>query len=232
MESTYKPIFLVKGSNHSSSVSVAKVPRSYIPRSITPPPSMPKSEKKSESEENGTKPQIRASSIPRPRAVISSPDNDQILGSKIKLRSQRPLTSKNHHLTQSKQSEGKCTQMSTTSGIKNHDLAHSRKSERKCTGMSTTSTLKYHDLAQSRQVEGKCTGPSTTSALKNNDLAQRRQSGGRCTRTSTIIKKPLKEDEYKEIKHVIDVKAKKESTVDVRVPKTNISRAKPCFTIT
>lgn len=122
--------------------------------------------------------------------------------------------------------------MSTTSGIKNHDLAHSRKSERKCTGMSTTSTLKYHDLAQSRQVEGKCTGPSTTSALKNNDLAQRRQSGGRCTRTSTIIKKPLKEDEYKEIKHVIDVKAKKESTVDVRVPKTNISRAKPCFTIT
>lgn len=198
----------VEGVKRSSSVSVAKVPRSYIPRSITPPPSLPKSAKKSELEADGNKPHIRASSIPRPRAVISSPDNDQILGSKNKIRFQRQTPSKNH------------------------DFAQRRQLEERCSRTSTTSALKNHDLNLRRQSEGRCTRTTTTSKLKNNDLAQSRQSEGRCISTSTTSKKPLKRGEHKEMTHVSAVKAEKGSSLHVRVPITNITKAKPCFMVT
>ncbi|KNA05518.1 hypothetical protein SOVF_189590, partial [Spinacia oleracea] len=197
----------------SSTLSVAKVPRSYIPRSITPPPSLSKHTKKAESEDNGIKPHIRASSIPRPRAVISSPDNDQILGCKNEMRFQRPAM-KTHVLGQRRKSEEWCTRTITKSALKNHNLAHSKHSEGSCTRTSTSSTLKTHDLAHIRQSEG------------------------RCTRTSTTSKKPLKRGECncncncKEMTHASDVKAEKGSAIHVRVPITNITKAKPCFMIT
>uniref|UniRef100_A0A7C9CZL4 Uncharacterized protein n=1 Tax=Opuntia streptacantha TaxID=393608 RepID=A0A7C9CZL4_OPUST len=57
-------------------LSVAKVPRSYIPRSVTPPPSLPKAAKKSgQQTEGNVKSRASSSSIPRPRAVMSSPGN-------------------------------------------------------------------------------------------------------------------------------------------------------------
>ena len=87
-------------------LSVVKVPRSYIPRSITPPPSLPKgwsllfcvvaftalleipvsltmvtcaqltaAKKSGQQTEDNVKSRTRASSIPRPRAVMSSPGN-------------------------------------------------------------------------------------------------------------------------------------------------------------
>ncbi|KAL2923006.1 ABC transporter G family member 53 [Bienertia sinuspersici] len=136
--------------------------------------------KKSESEPEDTKPHIRASSIPRPRAVVSSPDNDQLFGNQ-KLKLQRPSSaSKRHNLLQSRQLEGRYTQMSTTS--------------------------KKHLLAQSKQSEGHCTRTNATAS-----------------------KKPLRNNKYEETAHKSDVKAKKGSAVDVRVPITNITKAKPCF---
>lgn len=74
-----------QSSRHFSSTdesleSVVRIPRSYVP--MSPPPSFHSSkeetnEKMTDGEENG-----RTTSAPRPRAVLSSPDNDKIILSK------------------------------------------------------------------------------------------------------------------------------------------------------
>uniref|UniRef100_A0A803LS46 Uncharacterized protein n=1 Tax=Chenopodium quinoa TaxID=63459 RepID=A0A803LS46_CHEQI len=176
--------------------------------------------KKSDTEEDDIKPHIRASSIPRPRAVISSPDNDQILGSKYQKRSQ------------SRQLEGKCTRMSHTSALKNYNLPQRRQTGGKCTQTSTTSTLKTHNQAQNRQSDGRYGVISTTSTLKAHNLAQTKQSEGKCTQMSTRSKKPLNRGEYKEMTTISDMKAEEGSAIQVRVPVANITKAKPCFMIT
>lgn len=119
-------------------LSAAKVPRSYIPRSITPPPSLPKAAKKSgQQTEDNVKSRTRASSIPRPRAVMSSPDNDQILGNRDKTRLKRPSTLKNRNtapcrpLAQSRSSPSTITvrkPLKTTADSK--ETAHTSSSDR------------------------------------------------------------------------------------------------------
>ncbi|KAK9725584.1 hypothetical protein RND81_05G154900 [Saponaria officinalis] len=95
-----------KGNNQASPL-VAKVPNLQIQRSITPPNVLPKAKKKSELNSDETV-KIRASSIPRPRAVVSSPDNDQLLASKNRTRIERPSGLKSHN-----SSEGKRTPTNT-----------------------------------------------------------------------------------------------------------------------
>ncbi|PQQ16253.1 uncharacterized protein Pyn_00829 [Prunus yedoensis var. nudiflora] len=45
-----------------------------------------------------SKQNIRASSIPRPRAVLSSPENDMVIGNKNRIKAERPSALKNHNL--------------------------------------------------------------------------------------------------------------------------------------
>ncbi|CAJ1976537.1 unnamed protein product [Sphenostylis stenocarpa] len=90
--------------------SVVKVPKCYVPH--VPIPRVPVTEEDSGdfssasdssvttgSEKNGStdenKVNIRASSIPPPRAVISSPDNDIIIGNRNKIKDGRLSASKN-----------------------------------------------------------------------------------------------------------------------------------------
>lgn len=152
-------------------LSVAKVPRSYFPRSITPP-ALPKAARNSNKQaENNGKQHIRASSIPRPRAVISSPDNDQILGNRIKMRLERPSAMRNQNTAR------RCIH-----------LAQSKPSDHR-SPPSTTTLRKPNSKAA---VESKVTTQKT-------DIANKGNNG---------------------------------SAVDIRVPRANILKAKPCFTIT
>ncbi|XP_058101452.1 uncharacterized protein LOC131245780 isoform X2 [Magnolia sinica] len=69
----------------------ARIPKSYVP--ITPMPSVAASKgtarplkgKNNKEIDADSKTNIRASSVPRPRAVLSSPDNDGMIGSRNKL---------------------------------------------------------------------------------------------------------------------------------------------------
>nr|XP_047977101.1 uncharacterized protein LOC125219229 [Salvia hispanica] len=78
--------------NHSSSSDdssrpVVRVPQSYVP--LSPPPSFYRSKeetnKKNADVKDGQK-SLRATSAPRPRAVLSSPDNDEIIGQRTPTR--------------------------------------------------------------------------------------------------------------------------------------------------
>ncbi|CAO2831996.1 unnamed protein product [Amaranthus hypochondriacus] len=176
-----------------SAVSVARIPRSYIPRSITPPPSLPTSAaNKSELEQDGRKPRIRASSIPRPRAVISSPDNDQILRTKNKMRLQRPSAMSIPTLAQSRQLEGRSTRTSTTK-------------------------------KPLKSIESKAT-------THTNDAKEKKGSSSSKVSISNVSK--AKPGENKVATRANDVKEKNVSTLHVRVPVSDISKAKPCFMVT
>ncbi|KAK6914148.1 hypothetical protein RJ641_021469, partial [Dillenia turbinata] len=64
----------------------ARVPKSYVPGAVVPMLSISSSEgrKNDNNFDDEDKPKIRASPIPRPRAVVSSPDNDGVIGNKNK----------------------------------------------------------------------------------------------------------------------------------------------------
>ncbi|XP_074307098.1 uncharacterized protein LOC141642261 isoform X2 [Silene latifolia] len=151
-----------KGSKQASSLSVAKVPKLHIPRSVTPTPALPKAQVKSELESDDTHiKHSRASSIPRPRAVISSPDNDELLGSKNRTRTQR------------------------LSGLKSRNVSEGIRTERRLTPLST-----------------------------NRNALRRVEETKKAARTS-------------------NAETKKEQTFDIiRVPRANIVKAKPCFSVT
>ncbi|KAH9620951.1 hypothetical protein KSS87_010700 [Heliosperma pusillum] len=151
-----------KGSKQASSLSVAKVPKLHTPTSITPPHALPKAQVKSELESDDTnRKHNRASSIPRPRAVISSPDNDELLGSKNRTRIQR------------------------LSGLKSRNLSESLRTECR---LAPTSTGR--------------------NALK-------------------------RVEETKKAARTSNAETKKEQTFDIiRVPRANIVKAKPCFSVT
>ncbi|XP_058770833.1 uncharacterized protein LOC131644367 [Vicia villosa] len=57
---------------------------------------------------------IRASSIPRPRAVISSPENDLLIGNRNKIGNGRPSTPKNSNVSPNRHSLAQCK-------VKSHD---------------------------------------------------------------------------------------------------------------
>ncbi|XP_024194909.1 uncharacterized protein LOC112198095 isoform X2 [Rosa chinensis] len=85
-----------------SPATVAKVPKSYVPRVVMPSISVAEGAKKANKIEEMNKQNIRASSIPPPRAVLSSPDNDTVIGNKNRIKAQRPSALKNHSLVQNR----------------------------------------------------------------------------------------------------------------------------------
>lgn len=54
------------------------------------------------------KPNIRAGSILRPRAVLSSPDNDAVIGNKNRLKGERPAALRNHDTVPNRHAKAKC----------------------------------------------------------------------------------------------------------------------------
>ncbi|GAB2233192.1 hypothetical protein Droror1_Dr00002410, partial [Drosera rotundifolia] len=73
---------VVKEHKHYSPHVIARIPTSYVPTSVKTPTSTGTGNEDKDGEED--KPNIRASSIPRPRAILSSPDNDGMTGSNNK----------------------------------------------------------------------------------------------------------------------------------------------------
>ncbi|KAH9764066.1 hypothetical protein KPL70_001395 [Citrus sinensis] len=59
------------------------------------------------------KPNIRAGSILRPRAVLSSPDNDAVIGNKNRLKGERPAALRNHDMVSNRHAKAKCKASST-----------------------------------------------------------------------------------------------------------------------
>ncbi|XP_010533149.1 PREDICTED: uncharacterized protein LOC104808976 [Tarenaya hassleriana] len=75
------PRFSVDQEDENPRISVPKIPKIYIPSVIIPPASMSKEIGKIHREVNGeVKSNTKSSPILRPRAVISSPDNDEMIG--------------------------------------------------------------------------------------------------------------------------------------------------------
>ncbi|KAH8495553.1 hypothetical protein H0E87_018647 [Populus deltoides] len=99
LQDSYVP---VKGHQDVSPPIAARIPKSYVPNVIMPKVSVSEeAEKKSNSTEEDRL-NIRASSIPRPRAVLSSPDNDAVIGSNNRTKVARPTASKNNKLMESR----------------------------------------------------------------------------------------------------------------------------------
>ncbi|XP_039057796.1 uncharacterized protein LOC120201210 [Hibiscus syriacus] len=90
--------FPVKTHEDVSPMPTARIPKSYVPQvekhSDTSSEGSVKSKTKSEEEE--ARPNIRVSSTPRPRAIISSPDNDAVIGYKNKIEGRQRRVSKDH----------------------------------------------------------------------------------------------------------------------------------------
>ncbi|KAG8658517.1 hypothetical protein MANES_03G158800v8 [Manihot esculenta] len=83
----------------------ARIPETYVPKVL--PPTLIESaseelDKKSNSDEED-RPNIRASAVPRPRAVVSSP----VIGNKNRVKAVRPSALMNHHSVQSRHAQCK-----------------------------------------------------------------------------------------------------------------------------
>ncbi|OMO95340.1 hypothetical protein COLO4_15964 [Corchorus olitorius] len=86
-------------------VAPAKIPKAYVAEEEKPSDSKSeeaeKNKKKSDEED---RPNIRVNSTPRPRAVISSPDNDAVIGHKNRIKEEdrkalKNCTVQNRHTT-------------------------------------------------------------------------------------------------------------------------------------
>ncbi|XP_060671236.1 uncharacterized protein LOC132803348 [Ziziphus jujuba] len=74
-----------------------------MPSVAIPTISVPeKAEKKNEKFEEDNQQNIGASSIPRPRAVLSSPNNDVVIGNKNRVKTERPSVLKNRKTIQNR----------------------------------------------------------------------------------------------------------------------------------
>ncbi|XP_039063680.1 uncharacterized protein LOC120208463 isoform X2 [Hibiscus syriacus] len=96
--------FLVKRHEDVSQMSTARIPKSYLPEvekhSDSSSEGSANGKIKAETEEEEARPNIRVSSTPRPRAVISSPDNDAVIGYKNKIEGRQRTGLKNHNTVQ------------------------------------------------------------------------------------------------------------------------------------
>ncbi|KAK8623827.1 hypothetical protein V6N13_065190 [Hibiscus sabdariffa] len=96
--------FPVKRHEDVSPMPTARIPKSYLPDvekySDSSSEGSEKSKTKAEAEEKEARPNIRVSSTPRPRAVISSPDNDAVIGYKNKIEGRQRTALKNHNMVQ------------------------------------------------------------------------------------------------------------------------------------
>ncbi|CAA2957006.1 Hypothetical predicted protein, partial [Olea europaea subsp. europaea] len=102
-------------SSDESPPSIVRVPGSNVPKSPISTFNTSKGE-----ENNKTKTvsaekwkNVRASSVPRPRAVLSSPDNDGIIGSKTKTRRELHSSTKGNNTSQNRQTPRKVFPRST-----------------------------------------------------------------------------------------------------------------------
>ncbi|KAI9386703.1 hypothetical protein POPTR_010G065666v4 [Populus trichocarpa] len=124
-------VLRVKGHQDVSPPIVARIPKSYVPNVIMPQVSVSEeAEKKSYSTEEDRL-NIRASSIPRPRAVLSSPDNDAVIGSNNRTKVARPTASKNNKLMESRHEPckavpGQITDASPTSTRKSKNTSDNK----------------------------------------------------------------------------------------------------------
>ncbi|KAK9087761.1 hypothetical protein Syun_030155 [Stephania yunnanensis] len=108
--------------NSDSPPSIARVPKNYVPGLATPPVPSCKGDGNNKTVVEESRPNIRASSVPRPRAVLSSPDNDEIIGKRkqlsqdrsslLKRRSPGPNTIINGKISSS------CVKSKTTTNVK------------------------------------------------------------------------------------------------------------------
>uniref|UniRef100_A0A7N2LXR8 Uncharacterized protein n=1 Tax=Quercus lobata TaxID=97700 RepID=A0A7N2LXR8_QUELO len=128
--------FPAKENEEISPAYVAKIPKSYVPNVLVSTTSVSESlimptisasegageiDKKIDEDDKIT---IRASSILRPRAVLSSPDNDEMIGNKNRVKAKRPSGLKNHNLVQSRHAQCKIISSNIT-----ECTVHTRKSK-------------------------------------------------------------------------------------------------------
>lgn len=102
------------------------------------------------------------------------------------------------------------------------------------------SAMSIPTLAQSRQLEGRSTRTSTTkkplksieskATTHTNDAKEKKGSSSSKVSISNVSK--AKPGENKVATRANDVKEKNVSTLHVRVPVSDISKAKPCFMVT
>ncbi|KAK1362627.1 hypothetical protein POM88_047101 [Heracleum sosnowskyi] len=99
----------VKELEDNSLPSVVRIPKSYVSKPIMPLAPVSKGSAKSINRKivEEEKQNIRASSVPRPRAVLSSPDNDGLLKSKQKSRQEISSGLKNHNQRQNRHAQCK-----------------------------------------------------------------------------------------------------------------------------
>ncbi|XP_023538643.1 uncharacterized protein LOC111799527 isoform X1 [Cucurbita pepo subsp. pepo] len=101
-----------EGKEHRvSPSSTAKVPKVYSPNVVKP------STSESQADKRCNKVNTRASSIPMPRAVLSSPENDLMIGKKNRKPTEKPSVLKNHNSVQSRHSQ--CKTVARHSGNEN-----------------------------------------------------------------------------------------------------------------
>ncbi|KAJ8763957.1 hypothetical protein K2173_003739 [Erythroxylum novogranatense] len=107
----------VKEQKAVSPPPLAKIPKSYVPSVVIPPVSDSEGlDKKSNSDEED-RPNIRATSVPRPRAVMSSPvHNDTVIGNKNKIKAARPSPLQNRGSVQSRHAQCKPIPAQPTKG--------------------------------------------------------------------------------------------------------------------
>ncbi|KAM2637795.1 hypothetical protein EV1_022242 [Malus domestica] len=111
--------------------TVVRIPESYVPSVVIPSISATEGEMKDNKVEEEIKQNIRASSIPRPRAVLSSPVNDTAIGSKNRIKAVRTPALKNHNLVKNNH----------TQSVPSHTTENSKKAI-KSKGASEGNSLK------------------------------------------------------------------------------------------
>ncbi|XVF66402.1 hypothetical protein PTKIN_Ptkin10aG0032700 [Pterospermum kingtungense] len=94
--------FPVKTHQAVSAMATARIPKSYVPHVGEPE----EAEKNKEKTDEQDRPNIRAGSTPRPRAVISSPDNDAVIGNKNRIKGEQCAAMKNHNMVQNRGTTG------------------------------------------------------------------------------------------------------------------------------
>lgn len=102
--------------------------KEYMPRAVVPMISVPKGNKDQEFVQND-----RARSILRPRAVLSSPDNDRMIGKRNRMEKKQPSLPKNHKLVQSKHALCKIVPSPTQSCIPSQVVTRSPRNTRRKT---------------------------------------------------------------------------------------------------
>jgi len=98
--------------------SVVRIPKSYISNSDIPMTPLPKAEGKRDNkvkDAEDSKPDVKVASVLRPRAVLSSPDNDGVIRNRNKAKADLLSGLKNHNLCQNRHTRCKVTPKRSTS---------------------------------------------------------------------------------------------------------------------